>query len=64
MQSKLEDSGEGLSPPANNSIGSTANQTPEETIRVRAYQIYLERGSVPGDELDDWLQAERDLGGA
>jgi Protein of unknown function (DUF2934) len=27
----------------------------------RAYEIYLERGEQPGRELDDWLQAEREL---
>jgi hypothetical protein len=30
-------------------------------IRRRAYEIYLERGEQPGRELDDWLQAEREL---
>lgn len=30
-------------------------------IRRRAYEIYLERGSEPGRELEDWLQAEREL---
>jgi hypothetical protein len=33
---------------------------PEE-IRRRAYEIYLERDSRSGDELDDWLRAEREL---
>jgi len=28
---------------------------------LRAYEIYLERGGLPGNELDDWLQAEREL---
>jgi hypothetical protein len=32
-----------------------------EQIRLRAYGIYLERGGFPGNELDDWLQAEREL---
>jgi len=32
--------------------------TPEEQIRLRAYEIYLARGSQAGSELDDWLQAE------
>jgi DUF2934 family protein len=27
-------------------------------IRRRAYQLYVERGSASGAELDDWLQAE------
>src|SRR5882762_7622541 len=33
----------------------------DEKIRRRAYEIYLERGEQPGRELDDWLQAEREL---
>jgi hypothetical protein len=32
-----------------------------EQIRLRAYEIYLERGGFPGNELDDWLQAKREL---
>jgi hypothetical protein len=33
----------------------------EEEIRNRAYEIYMARGGAPGDELEDWLQAEREL---
>jgi hypothetical protein len=33
----------------------------EQEIRSRAYEIYLERGAQPGNELGDWLQAEREL---
>jgi hypothetical protein len=33
----------------------------EHEIRVRAYEIYLARGAQPGCELEDWLQAEREL---
>jgi Protein of unknown function (DUF2934) len=36
--------------------------TREQEIRNRAYEIYLQRGGQPGDEVDDWLQAERELG--
>jgi len=32
-----------------------------EEIEVRAYQIYVERGGAHGQDLDDWLQAERVL---
>lgn len=40
------------------------NSTPScEDVRLRAYEIYLERGSVPGNELDDWVQAEREFDG-
>lgn len=32
-----------------------------DAIALRAYHIYLERGSTPGDPMQDWLQAEREL---
>jgi len=32
-----------------------------EHIARRAYEIYLERGRLPGHELDDWLRAEHEL---
>ena len=35
--------------------------TREEKIRIRAYEIYLQRGGQPGQELEDWLQAESEL---
>ena len=35
--------------------------TREQEIRNRAYEIYLQRGAQPGYELEDWLQAEREL---
>jgi hypothetical protein len=34
-----------------------------ELIQQRAYEIYLERGDAEGSEIEDWLQAERELGG-
>ena len=39
------------------------NAVRDEEIRRRAYEIHLERGEQPGRELDDWLQAERELEG-
>jgi len=35
-----------------------------DEIAFRAYQIYQERGYTPGDPMQDWLQAERELGAA
>ncbi len=32
-----------------------------EQIQRRAYQIYLEHGFHPGNELTDWLAAEKEL---
>jgi hypothetical protein len=33
----------------------------QEEIELRAYQIYIERGGAHGNDVDDWLQAEREL---
>ena len=49
-------------PPAEPRRRSVGNASPDEEIRRRAYEIYLERGDQPGIALDDWLQAERELG--
>jgi hypothetical protein len=43
--------------------GSLEKASREEVIRRRAYEIYLECGEQPGRELDDCLQAERELEG-
>ena len=44
-------------------VASEGNAALEEKIRLRAYEIYLERGEQSGSELDDWFQAERELEG-
>jgi Protein of unknown function (DUF2934) len=33
----------------------------QDQIAARAYEIYLERGATPGDPMQDWLRAEREL---
>jgi len=41
---------------------TSRNHAPShEEIRCRAYEIYLERNGLPGNELDDWHRAEREL---
>ena len=34
----------------------------DERIQHRAYELYVNRGQEPGHDLDDWLQAEREVG--
>jgi len=34
---------------------------PREEIALRAYHIFLQRGSIHGWDVDDWLAAEREL---
>jgi hypothetical protein len=50
------------SPIQSHAEDASANPGPSpEEIRRRAYEIYLERNADAGDELDDWLRAEREL---
>ena len=44
--------------PGEVSVGKSAR---DEEIKRRAYEICLTRDGQPGGELDDWLQAEREL---
>jgi hypothetical protein len=40
---------------------SAADSSRLDEIRIRAYEIYLERGGQSGHDLDDWIQAEQEL---
>jgi hypothetical protein len=40
---------------------STKKHPTPEQIQLRAYEIYLERGGAPGNSLEDWVRAEREL---
>lgn len=36
-------------------------QAMHEVIALRAHQIFLDRGCEHGHDVDDWLQAEREI---
>ena len=55
----LEPDASPIRPPAEDT--SAIDVPSDEEIRRRAYEIYLERNGLPGDELDDWHRAEREL---
>src|SRR5437879_3438622 len=41
---------------------TSANHTPsQDEIRLRAYEIHLERGDLPGNEFDDWKVATLEM---
>jgi len=65
LQSKskrAETSDLGASPIQSHAVDTSENNAPNhDEIRLRAYEIYLERVGLPGNDLDDWLQAEREL---
>ena len=42
-------------------VAETGNLPLEERIRLRAYELYVQRGNESGSELEDWLQAEEEI---
>jgi len=42
-------------------VGRSRGPVTEEQIRQRAYEIFLARGAAPGQDIEDWLRAEREL---
>ncbi len=42
------------------SFPSSAASEPD--VARRAYELYVDRGREDGHDVDDWLQAERELG--
>ena len=36
-------------------------RAPEEEVRRRAYELYEQRGRMPGCECEDWLRAEQEI---
>jgi Protein of unknown function (DUF2934) len=40
---------------------AVVGEPPEELIRLRAYELFVERGYQHGYQLDDWLAAEREV---
>lgn len=40
---------------------TTAATLDRDQVAARAFEIYQERGGTDGMDLDDWLQAEREL---
>jgi hypothetical protein len=47
--------------PAMQKPRTPTHQPTQEEIALRAYHIYLQRGGAPGNELEDWMQAESQL---
>jgi hypothetical protein len=41
---------------------SETNSAIQDLIRHRAYELYDARGRQPGHDVEDWLQAEREIG--
>jgi len=53
-----ETPGVAAAPVANGNGGAAPSA---EIIRLRAYEVFLARDGTAGDELSDWLTAEREI---
>jgi hypothetical protein len=48
-------------PPSDASAYNGNGAPSVELIRLRAYEVFLARAGAPGDEVSDWLAAEREI---
>jgi hypothetical protein len=51
----------GEDPAAERAQLSATGEPTREQIERRAYELYLARGAADGQDIEDWLHAERDL---
>jgi hypothetical protein len=50
-----------LPQPQNQQASPGQTITDSNKIEHRAYELFVERGSTPGCDLEDWLQAEEEF---
>lgn len=50
-----------LTKPTSKRGNGASNSVSDEDVARRAYEIYQSRGGMHGADLDDWLEAERQL---
>ena len=53
--------GQELESPSERHTASPVQHPSRDEIRQRAFEIHIERGGIHGCDLDDWLQAEKEL---
>lgn len=49
------------SKPSDGKVEKSCSQSKADQVRERAYEISQSRNGGPGDELADWIQAEREV---
>lgn len=50
-----------LQMPTNGNGNGSSSVELQTEIRVRAYELYEQRGAAPGNEVEDWFAAEREV---
>ena len=54
----------GSTAPSTQSSATPQSEPTTQQIAQRAYEIYQARGGTEGQDMEDWLQAERELTGS
>jgi hypothetical protein len=60
MVSKVQKQSKSKSSPLSKSAAPEISAS-QDSIRERAFEIYENRGSLPGFEMQDWLHAEQQV---
>jgi len=47
--------------PATSDQSRDNENTSQDAVQQRAYELFVSRGQKPGHELEDWLQAEEEI---
>ena len=47
--------------PAKQNLSKESNVEVQEKIRLRAYELYEQRGRGEGQDVEDWLKAESEV---
>lgn len=47
--------------PRTKSKSSTKKLSTHQQIELRAYEFYLQRNGAPGNPMEDWVRAEREV---
>jgi hypothetical protein len=45
----------------NRPADQTKSEQEQQEVRVRAYELYLQRGGEHGHDAEDWLRAEEEI---
>ena len=61
MSAQVTEPTSASSAPIDDSGSSTDSPPDQHEVAIRAYEIYCGRGCEHGLDLDDWLEAERQL---
>jgi DUF2934 family protein len=61
MAKSRKKSGDSEAASADTAGDTTTAVVDRDRIALRAYELYVERGCGEGREMDDWLDAEREL---